>query len=474
MSTGELRVVAIADADSFVKWSAALLSGVEGIRRHMLLVRTPLTVSREQEHMALAGTSFGDETVTRIGFDEVAGWLQGHLPDVVVLAGRGPFVRLIARVIDTLRHRPVVVSGLPGMSIPAQRGALEYRRESDLLVLHSHREIRAFEALGDRLGMVVPMALATLPYAQTAARGLAGSRVATGSRVRGRASDAVGTGPAMSAARGGGAPGATALAEREPRRGMDLVFAAQALVPAERHEREALADALRRAAAARPNRRVVVKLRSRPGEAETHLERDAYAELLADRPANLVFSYEPMALALSRAEGLVTVSSTAAVEAIARGIPVIALDTFGVHKHLLNTVFAGSGLLAGTDDVIARRFRHPEPDWLHDNYFHPSHESDWWMRVQELVTLRRGGALPAKVVPAGRGGALHAAWHRKSVLGSQDRSVAGSVALGVGVPLVRGIVGMRRARGRATAETWADATTDYTLEPTPHKDPVRR
>jgi len=450
-----------------VKWSASLLSGVEGISRHMLLVRSPLTVSREQEHMALAGTSFGDGSVTRVGFEEVSGWLQGHLPDVVVLAGRGPFVRLIARVIDGLARRPVVVSGLPGMSIPAQRGALEYRRESDLLVLHSHREMRAFEALGDRLGMVVPLGLATLPYAQTGSR--VGSRL-TGSRVRERAVDAVAADPASGPS---GYRGGVLVAERD-RRATDLVFAAQALVPAERHEREALVEILRRAAAARPNRRVVVKLRSRPGEAETHLERDAYAELLADRPANLVFSYEPMALALSRAEGLVTVSSTAAIEAIARGIPVIALDTFGVAKPLLNTVFAGSGLLAGEDDVIARRFHHPEPEWMRDNYFHASHDSDWWVRVQELVTLRRGGALPAKVVPTGRGGALHAAWHRKSVLGSEDRSFAGAVALGVGAPLVRGIVGLRRARARSGEDTWADPTTDYTLEPTPHKDPVRR
>lgn len=457
--SSELRVVAIADADSFVKWSAALLDAVPGIRRHMLLVRTPLTVSREQEHMALAGTSIGDGAVTRVGFDEVAGWLQGHLPDVVVLAGRGHFVRLIARVIDRLKQRPVIVSGLPGMSIPALRGALEYRRESDLLVLHSHREIRAYEALGDRLGIAVPMALATLPYARRA------SQVVTASRMRAGAADAVG---AADAQRGG-----VAVVERE-RRGTDLVFAAQALVPAERHERETLVDILRRAAAARPNRRVVVKLRSRPGEAETHLERDAYTELLANRPSNLVISYEPMALALSRAEGLVTVSSTAAVEAIARGIPVIALDTFGVRKPLLNTVFAGSGLLGDASDVVARRFRHPDAEWMRDNYFHPASESDWWDRVQELVMLRRGGVLPAKSVPAGRGGALHAAWHRKSVLGSEDRSFTGQVALGIGAPLVQGILGMRRARGRAGADTWADATTDYTLEPRPQKDPVRR
>lgn len=472
--TNGLRVVAISDADSFVKWAAALLDSVpdtadgSGISsRHMLLVRTPLTVSDEQAHAALAGTAFGGSSVTRLGFDEVHGWLAGHLPDVVVLAGRGHFVRLVARVIDRLPNRPVVVSGLPGMSIPALRGALEYRRESDLLVLHSHREICAYQALGDRLGLVVPMALATLPYARTSS-----GTVASLARAQTDAAASLGGSIEADAAHGI-AHGAVAVAERESR-GTDLIFAAQALVPAERAEREVLADMLLRAAEARPNRRVVVKLRSRPGEAETHLERDAYAELLQNRPPNLVFSYEPMSLALSRAEGLVTVSSTAAVEAIARGIPVIALDTFGVHKPLLNTVFVGSGLLGGADEVIARRFRHPSPDWMRDNYFHPASDSDWWVRVQELVSLRRGGVLPARTVPTGRLGKLQSAWHRKSVLGAEDRSLTGRLALGIGAPLVQGIVGLRRARGRAGEDTWADATTDYTLEPTPHKDPVRR
>lgn len=441
-----LRVVAIADADSFVKWSASLLDTVPDIRRHLLLVRTPLTVSAEQERNAIAGTGFGADAVTRLRFEELTGWLSGHLPDVVVIAGRGPFVRLVMRRIDRLPRRPVTVTGLPGMSIPAQRGALEYRRESDLLVVHSHREERAFEALGNRLGIAVPSAVATLPYARV--------RVPVAARVR----------PTVGA-------GGVAVAERP---GTDLVFAAQALVPAERHERAELAQILREAALADPTRRVVVKLRSRVGEVETHLERDGYTELLADRPSNLVFSHEPMAEALATAEGLLTVSSTAAVEAIARGIPVIALDTFGVHKPLLNTVFTGSGLLGGAEDVIARRFKHPDPQWMTENYFHPDDESTWWDRAQELVLLRRAGKLRAKTVPTGQGGALHAAWHRKSVLGTEDRTFLGAVALAVGAPAVRAIVALRRARGRAGDDTWADDGTDFTIAPTPHRDPIRR
>jgi hypothetical protein len=250
----------------------------------------------------------------------------------------------------------------------------------------------------------------------------------------------------------------------------DLVFAAQAMVPVERHERSVIAEILVRAAEADPRRRVVVKLRSRDGEAETHLERDAYADLFRSRPSNLVFSYEPMARALERAEGLVTVSSTAAIEALAAGVPVIALDTFGVRKSLLNTVFIGSGLLGGGEEVVRRQFRHPHPGWMWDNYFHPAPDSGWWADVEKLIAQRRAGALAPRPVPRPRGGALHAAWHRKSVLGSTDRSLTGAVALAVGAPLVRSIL----SRRRASADTWSETGTDFTLEPAPHVDSLRR
>ncbi|RBO73210.1 DUF6716 putative glycosyltransferase, partial [Microbacterium sp. H6] len=59
--TSGIRVVAIADADSFVKWAASLLGSVPGVRPHLLLVRTPLTASAEQQRTALAGTTLGPD-----------------------------------------------------------------------------------------------------------------------------------------------------------------------------------------------------------------------------------------------------------------------------------------------------------------------------------------------------------------------------------------------------------------------------
>lgn len=460
--SGSLRVVAIADADSFVKWSASLLGSVPGIRPHLLLVQTPLTASLDQQRSALAGTGMLSDDVTRLSFARVSAWLEGQRPDVVLLAGRGPFVRLLGRVVDGLTVRPVVVAGLPGMAVPAQRGALEYRRNADLLVVHSHREERAFAELGRRIGVQVPTALATLPFARSRSRMVAADRAR------------------VIAAESGGSSG-TLVAERpaEPRAvrmpATDIVFAAQALVPTDREERAEIAATLVRAAETDPNRRVVVKLRSRPGESETHLERDAYLDLLpARRPENLVVSYGSMAQALSTAAGLVTVSSTAAVEAVAQGVPVIALDSFGVSKSLLNTVFVGSGLLGGRSEVVAGRFRHPHPVWLRDNYFHPSAESTWWEHVEQLVALRRAGGLPAKRVPAARGGAMHEAWHRASVLGANDRTLRGTAALAVGVPATALLGALRRGRSSVGSGTWADASTDFTLEPNPFHDSIRR
>ncbi len=430
LSSG-LRIVAIADADSFVKWSAALIDSAADVDPHLVLVQTPLVVSVAQEHAALAGTGIRPEAVTRLAYDDLAGWLSTDRPDVVVVGGRGPFVRLVMRQIDRVTPRPVIVSGLPGMSIPAQRGAALYRRYADLMVVHSRREQRAFAELTDRLGLDMRLSLATLPFARR-------TRAAEG--------------------------------------GTDLVFAAQAIVPHEPAERARLAEILRTAALADPTRRVVVKLRSRPelGEAETHFERTELTDLLRDRPDNLVFSHEPMSRALETAEGLVTVSSTAAVEAMAMGVPVIALTTFGVSKTHLNTVFVGSGVQGGADDVIARRFRHPQPGWLADNYFHDPCESTWWTDVERLVEMRRRGVLAPRVVPPARGGALHDAWHRKAVLGSEDRTVLGSVALAVGVPLVRGILGARTMLGRRGAASWSDDGTDITVTPARHQDPIVR
>lgn len=401
-----MRIVVLADSDSYVKWGAALAGtlSAEG-ERALLVVDSPLVVSDAQLASALVGS--GIDAVSRVTLPEVAARLAADPPDAVLVATPGPIARVLIRVVAELSPRPVVLSGLPGISIPVTRKALSYRRQADLVVLHSRREIREFGALATAKGWDHRFGLATLPFAS-----------------------------------------------RHPARGTDLVFAAQAIVPDSREERLVVAAMLRDAALADPERRVVIKVRALAGETQTHPERDDYPGLIASLgpvPENLVVSAAPMAVALDSAEGLVTVSSTGAIEALARGIPVIALDSFGIRPSLINPVFVGSGLFGGRSAVIGREFRRPEPGWLDDNYFHPAADDDWAAVLRTLVEARRTGRLAARPAHLPRGGALRAAWDRKRAFGDADRSLGGLVALVVGVPL-RALVRLcRRMRGRFSA-----------------------
>lgn len=406
-----LRIVAIADTDSYVKWAAALLGPVPGAE--LIVLNTELVVSDGQLESALNGSGFaGSGRVRRAEYGELSSLLRGA--DAVLLAARGPLVRVLARLVASVEPRPVIVTGLPGISVPATWLALHFRRECDLFVLHSHREIGEFVELAAERGLDQLFALATLPFARSAARSAHGDR------------------------------------------GTDLVFAAQAIVPPTRVERLRVARLLVRAAEADPSRRVVLKLRGRPGEAETHRELAPYPALLEEitpvRPANLVVSTEPMSVALERAQGLVTVSSTAAIEAAASGVPVIALDAFGVSPTLINVVFEGSGLFGSEDDVVARRFRAPSPGWLDGNYFHDPEDDDWMPLLAALVERRRRGGLEPRRPPRPLGGRARDAWERRLALGREDRSVGGMAAYAVGLPLRALVRGVRRVRNRLTED----------------------
>uniref|UniRef100_UPI0035AF29CD DUF6716 putative glycosyltransferase n=1 Tax=Microbacterium sp. TaxID=51671 RepID=UPI0035AF29CD len=113
------RIVAVADTDSYVKWAAALLATLPGEWDASLLVLdTPLVVSDAQLAAALSGSGLPPGRVTRVRWEELAPAVRRADADAVVLAARGPLVRVLARELAALDPRPVMVTGLPGISIP--------------------------------------------------------------------------------------------------------------------------------------------------------------------------------------------------------------------------------------------------------------------------------------------------------------------------------------------------------------------
>ncbi|CAN5182640.1 hypothetical protein BH09ACT1_BH09ACT1_24570 [soil metagenome] len=409
----QVRVVTITDADSYVKWGAALSSRMPAEWNvSLVVIANPVMPSDGQLTAALTGTKFEHPPV--LDLPALKTFLRDAAPDLVLVSVRGALVKVIVRAIVTsVERRPVLVSGLPGISIPATRMAVAHRSQTDLLVLHSRREIHAFGRLAKAMRVEQTFGLATLPFLP---------RRAVGSRPDG-----------------------------------DVIFAAQAKVPLTREDRVALLNWLAESARRHPWRRIVIKLRAAPGEAQTHPEKWEYASLVGDLdralPRNLIFAGGSMRDHLSGAAALVTVSSTAAIEAIAMNVPVLAINDFGVRGDLINTVFTDSGLFGDSADLVQARFKHPNPAWLDENYFHDASAENWVALAEDLLEQREAGTLPVKELARGSaGGALRRAWDRKRALGSHDRTVSGMLALLIGtVPrlVLRTFRSMRAARRMA-------------------------
>lgn len=376
------RVVAIADSDSYLKWSSALLASLpDDWQRAQWVVRTPITPSAAQIAAAAGvpdstapGATAPDSTASGAtapgqiiprGFATLMADLARTRPDVVVLACTGPVVQAFLEYpLLRGRNRPVLVTGLPGISVPATRRAVRFRSGMDLFVIASERERADFAELGRLHGEDTEFVVSRLPFL-----------------------------PAREAAR--------------PVGGGDVVFATQAKVPTLAHERVGVLDAL---AHLPDGLHGVVKVRALAGEQQTHHEALSYADLWNEGVAarrwhgnELMFRAGSMRDALETAAGFVTVSSTAALEAIALGVPTLILADFGVSEEMINLVFEGSGLLGTLDDLRQGRFRTADPAWLAANYFHDDAHNDWRLRLSELVAQRDRGPLPyRRFSPMGR------------------------------------------------------------------------
>jgi hypothetical protein len=82
-------------------------------------------------------------------------------------------------------------------------------------------------------------------------------------------------------------------------------------------------------------------------------------------PSNLVIEHAPIDALIPRSDLLLTVSSTAALEAVAAGTRVAFVADW-VNDAALNPRLLPSGLLRRFDDIEADRISVPDPEWLDD------------------------------------------------------------------------------------------------------------
>lgn len=248
--------------------------------------------------------------------------------DVLVLSLVGGGVQAmlhgLARVWENRAERPVVVTGYVGVVYEKLADGLLLRHGADLVLANSRQDADRFRAVYEGVGAdASAVTEVALPFL-------------------------------------GGAP---YEGEHDP---YTVVFAAQPSVPESRKDRTYLLNRLVQHARRHPEREVLLKLRSKPGEHTTHIEELPYQRLVQrlDPPANFRLVYGNMGEVLDRTDLLVTVSSTAALESLHRRIPTVMLTDLGIRESLGNHHFVGSGCLASWDQLDAGHRPAPDEEWV--------------------------------------------------------------------------------------------------------------
>ncbi|WP_093484813.1 MULTISPECIES: DUF6716 putative glycosyltransferase [unclassified Streptomyces] len=359
------RVAVLADSDTRWKWGALTAYRLQSDIRldgYLLRGRATPTVRQLDEVGARA-----DSLREIRGVDFVRS-VDRTRYDVIVLACVGGAVQAVLHGLARAwsagtpdaagQHRPVVVTGYVGVVYEKLADGLLLRHGADVVLANSRHDADRFREVYRGVGAddhsVVECAL---PF-------LGGERY-TG--------------------------------EHTP---YTVVFAAQPSVPESRADRGYL---LRRAvehARMHPDREVLIKLRSKPGEHTTHIEELPYQKLAAKAPgglpANCRLVYGNMGEVLDRTDLMVTVSSTAALESLHRGIPTAVLTDLGVREALGNHHFLGSGCLASWDELDAGHRPEPDREWLARQGVAAdgSYEKAFDAARARVTVLREAGLLP--------------------------------------------------------------------------------
>ncbi|MFJ9663799.1 DUF6716 putative glycosyltransferase [Streptomyces sp. NPDC101219] len=327
-ATNSLRVAVLADSDTRWKWGALtarrIAPGDTEIRLDGYLLRGRATPTARQL-TEVGAPADGLSEVTAAQFLHA----MGEEPcDLVVLALVGGGVQAmlhgLGRVWQNRPDRPVVVTGYVGIVYEKLADGLLLRHGADVVLANSRRDAERFRAVYEGVGAdASAVTEVALPFL-------------------------------------GGEP---YTREHTP---YTVVFAAQPSVPDNRRDRAYLLDRLVRHARRHPEREVLLKLRSKPGEHTTHLEEVPYQKLARrlDLPANLRLVHGHMGEVLDRTDLLVTVSSTAALESLHRRIPTAVLTDLGVREALGNHHFVGSGCLTSWDRLDAGHRPEPDPEWV--------------------------------------------------------------------------------------------------------------
>jgi hypothetical protein len=244
-----------------------------------------------------------------------------------------------------------------------------------------------------------------------------------------------------------------------------VLFADQPTIPETREDRLYIYQRLMAYARAHPDRQVVLKPRHRIGEETFHRMRFHPDVLLSGlrKPANFMIDYTPISERLVDLDLMLTVSSTAALEAVGAGVRTAFVADLGVREQLGNHIFLNSDLLRTFDQLEKDDLGVPRRTWVED-YFFNTHGATPAQQIADraLELLQR----PDRDRPHGWHTALFASQHelmmyRKQAAATKpltgDRTaLLGAIARWVLPYGVQRQLRKARARRKAIAQDAAD------------------
>ncbi len=349
----------IAAFDSQLKWCAGIRDELDarGFTSRVIVPDTRSALSERQIRDA------GFEHVERASWPDLVA--ASLLSDVVVSSLAGPLThRLSLDLAAAVRagqdghSGPVLVSGWVGIIIEKVTAGYLDRSGTDVVAVNSLDDLDHFRRAGATLGIPTDnLVLSGLPFLSCAPPAQRGGPVTT------------------------------------------VLFADQPTVPASQEERSYVYRRLVEHARRHPDREVLLKPRHRPGEDTFHRMAHHPADLLAseDLPANFRIDYTPISELLPRVDLLVTMSSTACLEAIDQGSRVALLLDLGVHERHGNHVFLDSGLLRTFDQIDADDLGHPSDAFLR-SWFAGRDRPAPVVVVDRVEELLRSGRRPSRDV----------------------------------------------------------------------------
>jgi glycosyltransferase involved in cell wall biosynthesis len=307
------NVLVFADADSRLKWA----------------YNTALTaVSPENIHIVVVGKMPSADQLDAFpcskfycfnGFDPFKATIDIAAYSNVVCAATGSLLNMLIVHVHSVPDRPVIACGYEGLVYENHIEGLLWRYGADVILVNSPSDYSLFSKVLNELGLD-DCCLHCVGFARLSGDG----------------------------------------EQVNYQDNSKIVFATQPSVPRSYQERVYLLNSLIAFAKRHPDLEVIIKGRVRPGEGLGTPYHEAYPyesigsdiEKKAPLPANIVFNYEGMGSILRQSRALVSLSSTALLEAMAVGVPAVALNNLGVREAYGNHFFLGAGIFSSIDKLL--------------------------------------------------------------------------------------------------------------------------